>query len=164
MEDSNHSQKKSQQNSAKVEPIEIVDLTSSYAQQISDLDALCNRPPWSANLISQEFCLPYCQIKGVIKDEKLIAFLVLHFIFEEVRILNFGVHPDYRGRKIGRRLISDVLDYGLKNKARTATLEVRKSNQRAINLYESLGFTTRGVRPGYYPDDREDGLVMTLDY
>ena len=43
------------------------------------------------------------------------------------------------------------------------TLEVRVSNEAAIRLYEELGFETRGVRRGYYTDNREDALIMWRD-
>jgi ribosomal-protein-alanine N-acetyltransferase len=43
------------------------------------------------------------------------------------------------------------------------TLEVRVSNAGAIGLYESFGFTSRGVRRGYYTDNREDALIMWKD-
>ena len=43
------------------------------------------------------------------------------------------------------------------------TLEVRVSNAGAIKLYERLGFRARGVRRGYYTDNREDALIMWRD-
>ena len=43
------------------------------------------------------------------------------------------------------------------------TLEVRVSNAGAIELYEELGFGARGVRRGYYTDNREDALIMWKD-
>ena len=43
-----------------------------------------------------------------------------------------------------------------------ATLEVRISNLPAIHLYEKLGFEQVGKRAGYYRDNGEDALLMTL--
>jgi ribosomal-protein-alanine N-acetyltransferase len=43
------------------------------------------------------------------------------------------------------------------------TLEVRVSNEDAIGLYEKLGFESRGIRRGYYTDNREDALIMWRD-
>ena len=43
------------------------------------------------------------------------------------------------------------------------TLEVRVSNTDAIRLYERLGFQSRGIRRGYYTDNREDALIMWRD-
>jgi [ribosomal protein S18]-alanine N-acetyltransferase len=43
------------------------------------------------------------------------------------------------------------------------TLEVRVSNEVAIRLYEQAGFKARGVRRGYYTDNREDALIMWRD-
>ena len=44
-----------------------------------------------------------------------------------------------------------------------ATLELRKSNEVALKLYESMGFVQATVRKAYYPDNQEDALVMMLD-
>jgi ribosomal-protein-alanine N-acetyltransferase len=40
---------------------------------------------------------------------------------------------------------------------------VRRSNEAARGLYENLGFQEVGVRQGYYPDNQEDALVMSLN-
>jgi ribosomal-protein-alanine N-acetyltransferase len=44
-----------------------------------------------------------------------------------------------------------------------ATLEVRRSNVAAIELYRSLGYRQVGVRPNYYQEEGEDAIVMVLD-
>ncbi len=56
-----------------------------------------------------------------------------------------------------------MLAYADRNDSRYVTLEVRKSNQAAIDLYASYGFEAVGLRPRYYVEDREDALVMTLE-
>ena len=50
-----------------------------------------------------------------------------------------------------------------RDERRGYTLEVRVSNDGAITLYERLGFVARGVRRGYYTDNREDALIMWRD-
>jgi ribosomal-protein-alanine N-acetyltransferase len=80
----------------------------------------------------------------------------------EGHVLNCCVSPAWQGRGIGgqlmRRLLDNVKDFGVE----CLFLEVRQSNNRAINLYDSLGFETIGLRRHYYPADhgREDAVVM----
>jgi ribosomal-protein-alanine N-acetyltransferase len=64
---------------------------------------------------------------------------------------------------VARGLVSFLLDLAADLKMDSAFLEVRKSNAAAQKLYEGLGFTTTGLKPMYYPDNMEDGLVMAKE-
>ena len=74
-----------------------------------------------------------------------------------------AVHPDWRRRSIGRRLVEHTLTEASQLGAQTALLEVRRHNVPAISLYRGLGFQETGVRPGYYADG-EDALLMELRF
>jgi ribosomal-protein-alanine N-acetyltransferase len=74
--------------------------------------------------------------------------------------MNVAVHPDYRRRGIASRMLEELFERTKHDGRRGYTLEVRVSNAGAIDLYERLGFERRGVRRGYYTDNREDALVM----
>jgi ribosomal-protein-alanine N-acetyltransferase len=58
-----------------------------------------------------------------------------------------------------------LLDRAQKQQAEVCFLEVRRSNEGAINLYRSMGFVQIGERKNYYPSksDREDALIMSRD-
>jgi ribosomal-protein-alanine N-acetyltransferase len=73
------------------------------------------------------------------------------------------VHPRYRRRRIGERLLLALLDMARDRHAREATLEVRLSNLAARRLYEKYGFRPVGIRPRYYSDNQEDALIMTTE-
>ena len=83
----------------------------------------------------------------------------------EAHILTVVVRKEARGRQLGRRVITHLLNTASKHNVDTVLLEVRPSNTIAVNLYESLGFSEIGIRKGYYPDKngREDALIMGLD-
>lgn len=81
----------------------------------------------------------------------------------ELHISNVAIRPDVRHRGLGRRLIVAVLREAAGQGARASTLEVRRSNIAARNLYEQLGFRETGVRRHYYTDPVEDALVLWLD-
>jgi ribosomal-protein-alanine N-acetyltransferase len=82
---------------------------------------------------------------------------------DEAHITTFAVHPAWRRRRIGERLLLAVLDLSIDRGAREATLEVRLGNLAARRLYEKYGFGPVGLRPNYYSDDHEDALIMTTE-
>jgi [ribosomal protein S18]-alanine N-acetyltransferase len=82
---------------------------------------------------------------------------------DEAHITTFAIHPSWRRRRIGERLLLALLDLALDARAREATLEVRISNLAARRLYEKYGFRPVGIRPRYYSDNGEDALIMTTE-
>lgn len=80
----------------------------------------------------------------------------------EAHVLNLCVKPESRGQGLGRLMMEHILAQASRLKADTLLLEVRPSNQAAIHLYHSMGFSELGVRKGYYPavGGREDALIL----
>ena len=76
---------------------------------------------------------------------------------------NIAVDPDHRGRGIATMVLERLFELTADDARRGYTLEVRVSNSTAISLYERLGFESRGIRRGYYTDNREDALIMWKD-
>ena len=74
--------------------------------------------------------------------------------------MNVAVAPSQRRSGVASALLEHLLDVTRDEGQRGYTLEVRVSNLGAIKLYERFGFTARGVRRGYYTDNREDALIM----
>jgi [ribosomal protein S18]-alanine N-acetyltransferase len=75
-------------------------------------------------------------------------------------VMNLVVAPEHRREGIATRLLATLFDLTAEDDRRGFTLEVRVSNEPAIELYEGLGFQGQGVRRGYYTDNREDALIM----
>ena len=78
----------------------------------------------------------------------------------ECHVTNFAVAPDYRRRGVADFLLERILEDARAKGLLRATLEVRLGNAAAIALYEKWGFTAAAMRPRYYPDNREDALIM----
>lgn len=76
----------------------------------------------------------------------------------EAEILNTAVDPPWRRRGVARRLLAAALQ----DRFEEVYLEVRESNAAAIQLYASIGFQPAGIRPGYYKQPDEAGIVMKL--
>jgi ribosomal-protein-alanine N-acetyltransferase len=119
--------------------------------------------PWSERFFRQEIEVE-CARSFLAESEGRIAGYILFWLLPgEIDIHNIAVHKDFRRRGLGRRLLENVIMEGRNRASARITLEVRKSNTVAQKLYESLGFTVSGVRSGYYSDDGEDALLMTLE-
>jgi ribosomal-protein-alanine N-acetyltransferase len=75
------------------------------------------------------------------------------------------VAKDHQGCGHGKRLMQRLIDLARWHRAERIFLEVRPSNERAIKLYDQLGFNEIGKRPNYYPAKRgrEDAIVMALE-
>ncbi len=93
-------------------------------------------------------------------NERLMGYIILWFIHEEVQISNFALHPDFRRLGIGEAVLHEILDKVVKEGAREIFLEVRPSNHIARSLYEKLGFQILGIRKNYYLSPVEDALIM----
>jgi ribosomal-protein-alanine N-acetyltransferase len=79
---------------------------------------------------------------------------------DEAEILTVGVVPEGRRQGTARRLIAALLDAARAGGAADVFLEVRVDNEAARALYESEGFASIGMRPGYYDSGRVDAVVM----
>ena len=94
---------------------------------------------------------------------EVVGYGGIWIMVDEAHVTTFAVHPAYRRRRIGERLLLALLDLSVDRGAREATLEVRLSNVGARRLYEKYGFRPVGIRPRYYSDNQEDALIMTTE-
>ncbi len=96
-------------------------------------------------------------------DVRVVGCAGLISVAGEGDICNIVVKKEFRRLGIGRRLIQSMIEAG-KNEfgIEAFTLEVRKSNEAAINLYEELGFVCEGLRPGFYIKPKEDAYIYWL--
>ncbi|MBI5682628.1 MAG: ribosomal protein S18-alanine N-acetyltransferase [Deltaproteobacteria bacterium] len=123
--------------------------------------------PWAASLFEKElknpFSLSFVARLNKKDSSKLIGYIVIWLVAEEAHILNIAVHPDYRRKGIGKRLIKFIMDFLLNKSTRAVYLEVRDSNTAAQKLYRGFGFREIGIRKGYYSDNKEDAVVMGFE-
>jgi len=92
--------------------------------------------------------------------EEIVGYAGMWVILEEAHITTIAVDPQWRGQKIGERLLVALIDAARERGAKWVTLEVRKSNHIAQRLYRKYGFREVHVRKGYYTDNGEDALIM----
>jgi [ribosomal protein S18]-alanine N-acetyltransferase len=121
------------------------------------------RFPWSSGFFLQELQVACARsILGEI-DGQIVGYVLFWLLPGAIDIHNIAVHVDHRRRGIARLLLGKVVAEARNQASLRVMLEVRRSNLPAQKLYQSLGFLTTGVRKGYYSDDGEDALAMSLD-
>ena len=84
-------------------------------------------------------------------------------VADECHVTTIAVAPELRKQGLGRKLMVELLTRSREKGATCSTLEVRASNTPAIKMYEGLGFVSAGVRKAYYPNNREDAVIMWLN-
>lgn len=95
-------------------------------------------------------------------EKKIVGMIIAWLLVDEIHIATIAVDGAYRRQKIATQLICTALSELMGQGAVTATLEVRESNTAAQNLYRRFGFQLAGRRPGYYHDNGEAAILMTL--
>lgn len=125
------------------------------------IEELVQGIPWALDIFHTCFRAGYTSW-GIEIENKLIGFVMVGLQGDECHILNIGVHPQYQRQGWGMKLLEWALKEAKNKKMGMAYLEVRRSNQRAIALYEKAGFSQIGERKDYYPafEGREDALIF----
>lgn len=119
---------------------------------------------WSRDAFVSDMKNPVARYLVAEQDGKIIGYAGAWVILDESHITNIAVLKEHRGQGTGKRLTQGLLQYLSNLGAAYATLEVRRSNDIAQNLYKSLGFVQLGVRKRYYADNGEDALIMVCDH
>jgi ribosomal-protein-alanine N-acetyltransferase len=120
--------------------------------------------PWTEGIFRD--CLRvryYCRV--IENSDGLVGHGVMSIAAGECHLLNICVRPAYQRRGLGGRLVVHLLDIARRRHARTALLEVRRSNLGAYLLYSRLGFNEAGIRRNYYPvrHGREDAILLAKE-
>jgi [ribosomal protein S18]-alanine N-acetyltransferase len=121
------------------------------------------RFPWSSGFFLQELQVACARSILAEIDGQIVGYVLFWLLPGAIDIHNIAVRIDYRRRGIARLLLGKVLAEARNQSSLRVMLEVRRSNLAAQKLYQSLGFLTTGVRKGYYSDDGEDALAMSLE-
>ena len=139
-------------------------MTLNDIDTVASIEEATFPTPWSRDSFRQELernvAARYLVAE---KDGRVIGYAGAWIILDESHITNIAIEESCRGHGYGRALTAALMQYLSNLGASYATLEVRRSNLRAQNLYQSLGFVQLGVRKRYYEDNREDALLMVCD-
>jgi ribosomal-protein-alanine N-acetyltransferase len=147
--------------------VELRHLVLDDLEAIDEIERRAYPTPWSRSMFAGELSKPTSICLGAFEADAeegdLVGYLVVSRYVDAWHVMNVAVDPDHRGRGIATMLLERLFELTVDDARRGYTLEVRVSNATAIGLYERLGFTARGLRRGYYTDNREDALIMWKD-
>jgi len=137
------------------------DMTIGDIDKVHAIEQLSFSTPWSKdaffNELTQNRFAKYIVIEY---GEQLVGYIGAWVVIDEVHITNIAILPDFRGQKLGEKLLKTMMEEVKQLGAKSMTLEVRMTNLVAQNLYKKLGFQSGAIRKNYYTDNQEDALVM----
>ena len=133
---------------------------------IHEIETLCFAMPWSKESILHDIRENAVSRWLVLDDGdgRVLAYAGMWFVIDEAHVLNVAVRPDVQRRGYGRRVLEALIEVARENSMTLMTLEVRRSNLAAQALYHACGFLDVGYRKRYYEDNREDALIMYLEF
>jgi len=141
--------------------VELRRLDAADLDLVEAIERESYRTPWSRSMFDAELRKPSSLALGAFTEEDaLVGYAFVSRYVDAWHVMNVAVADAFRRRGIASALLGRLFEVTESDSRRGYTLEVRVSNSGAIRLYERLGFEPRGIRRGYYTDNREDALIM----
>jgi len=137
-------------------------LQPGHIPAILEIEKHANAAPWSERSFENELTHEHGVFLVAFIGADLVGYAGMWLVVDEAHITTVAVDPEFRRQGIARRLMVELLARAHDAGMLGATLEVRAGNEAAIGLYEALGFVRSAVRRRYYPDNKEDAVVMWL--
>lgn len=142
--------------------LRISPLEERHIKTVTEIEKASQTCPWSEESFRNELQQDHgIFIVGELGTD-LIGFAGEWIIVDEAHIITVAVADEHRRKGYAQKLITELLLRAASQGATCSTLEVRASNEAAIALYEKFGFNATGRRKNYYPDNKEDAVIMWL--
>ncbi|MGD9340523.1 MAG: ribosomal protein S18-alanine N-acetyltransferase [Chromatiales bacterium] len=140
------------------------DMTPADIDDVAAIESRSYEFPWTSGIFRDCLRVGYC-CRVLCAGEQAIGYSIVSFGASEAHLLNLCILPDFHGMGLGRYLLSHTLEQVKQTGVKTVFLEVRPSNEIALELYRSAGFVEIGHRRAYYRSakGREDALVLALE-
>ncbi|MBW2675077.1 MAG: ribosomal protein S18-alanine N-acetyltransferase [Deltaproteobacteria bacterium] len=144
--------------------IEIRDMEVDDLNDVLVIERASFPTPWSRGIFLGEAEHPFCHDLVALVEGRIAGYICFAIVCDEIHLRNLAVHQDWKRRGVASMLLSRMITISSAEEARYSTLEVRRSNGAALELYKRFGFVVEGVRPFYYSDTNEDALIMWADF
>lgn len=141
----------------------IEEMKSSDIDGVFEVEKSCFEDYWSKDAFKKELANDVARYLVAKLDGKVVGYVGIWFVLDEGHITNVAVHENYRGKKIGDKLVKALVELSKLNNIVSMTLEVRASNMVAQSLYRKYGFKMAGIRKEYYSNNKEDAIIMWND-
>ena len=149
-------------NTVNPQTFNVRDMVLSDVSHISFIEQQVTPHPWRESQFIDSHAKHSCLVLE--QDNSVVGYAIYHVVVGEAEILNIAVAPSYQSQGYGRQLLDYMVDI-VSNQAERFFLEVRVSNEKAIQLYESIGFVEVCLRRNYYQTDKgpEDAMLMAME-
>ena len=146
-------------------PTRLRSMQKTDLSTVMEIETLAYSFPWTLQIFQD--CLQIGYTARVLEiDYHLVGYGIMSIGARVAHILNLCIHPNLQRNGYGQRLLKHLLILAKQQDVKTVFLDVRSSNQAAINLYHKLGFNQMGVQKNYYPNgnkDYEDAFQFALE-
>lgn len=140
--------------------MQITDMCETHLPDILSVEQESFSHPWTEAMFREEMNGAFSVYRVVILENTAVAYMGMWILADEGHITNVAVSKAHRRKGIADALIEDFIALAKEKNLCLMTLEVRKSNEKAIALYAKHGFVPVGRRKNYY-ENTEDAILMT---
>lgn len=141
--------------------IEIIPMEEQHIDGVLAVEEATFSIPWTRKDFEKEVKENHMAIYYVaVMDGKIVGYAGMWHVVTEGHITNVGVLEEARGHGIGAMLMEKLIEAAEEREMIGITLEVRMGNAPAQGLYHKYGFKAEGIRKNYYPDTKEDAIIM----
>ncbi len=137
-------------------------LRDSHIPAILEIEKSANSAPWSERSFQNELDHKHGIFLVGFLQGQVAAYGGVWLVVDEAHVTTIAVAEAFRRQGIGSRLMVELLQKAKLAGMVCSTLEVRAGNGGAISMYEKFGYVIATTRKGYYPDNKEDAVVMWL--
>lgn len=130
-------------------------------ERIVELEYQLFTSTWSRDDFLYELLENHFSHNFVLEDNnKIIGYVGIWIMYEQSQITTIGIDSDYQRKGYGKLLMKEAIVFAKQLGCEVMSLEVRQSNEKAISLYQKLGFEKQAIRKNYYQDNHEDAYLM----
>lgn len=144
--------------------MEYVVMDSSHVAGVAALEKICFHDPWSEASIASELSNSLSLWLVALDGGRVVGYVGSQSVLDGADMMNIAVDPAYRRMGVAEELVKRLIEKLQKKGVICLALEVRISNFAAISLYDKMGFSVAGKRPGYYRHPKEDALIMRKEW
>ena len=137
-------------------------MTKEDILEVFKVERDCFCDPWTEKMFEGELLSEHTVYLKAEDRNKIVGYAGAWCVAGDADITNVAVISDYRRQGIGQKLLSRLIEELIKKNAENIRLEVRKSNEGAIELNKKAGFLEIAVRKNYYKNNHEDALILEL--
>ena len=141
---------------------EIVGFENRHAREVYEIEKTSFSTPWSKNEFDTLKINPNARAFCAVSGGRVCGFAVIYIMGSDAELMDIAVHPDFRRKGIGEALMDKAVSLCEEEGAERLLLEVRVSNENAINLYRKKGFEKVGERKDYYSNPTENAGLYDL--